>query len=183
MTSTYVGRDFQNVNTAPPQPPPMFTPVVQQPAPFPESLGVNPRIDDVNTLYRPSNPPEEDQRSEHSNSSSSSSSSSDSRYRHSKSYEPSSSSSDENHVRAKRRDEEDQEFYDYRFIWATGFFLMAVAAAYFYWITTWDCCTVENEETNMTMQYAIDQFTRSKQPGEKGEPGALNETLQEGVTQ
>lgn len=144
-------------------------------------------MDDVNTLYRPSNPPpDEDQRSEHSNSSSRSSSSSESRYRHSKSYEPSSSSEDDNPNRTKRRDEEDQEFYDYRFIWATGFFLMAVAAAYFYWITTWDCCTVENEETNMTMQYAIDQFTRSKQPGEKGEPGvsgALNETSQEGVPQ
>lgn len=172
-------------------PPPMFTPEAQPPAPFPTTLGIsavpmnpsNPRMDDINTMYRPSNPPAED---DDQSSSTSSSSSSESRYRHSKSYEPSSSEEDDNHNRTKRLEEDDQEsFYDYRFIWATGFFLMAVAAAYFYWISTWDCCTAENEETNMTMQYAIDQFTRSKQPGEKGEPGqgTSNEASQEGVTQ
>jgi hypothetical protein len=61
---------------------------------------------------------------------------------------------------------DDEPFYDYRYIWGTGVMLMLVSAVYFYWLAVYDCNHTENEVTNMTMQYAIDQvMRRNEQPG------------------
>lgn len=210
MASSYVGRGFGHVNAAAAVAPSNST--VQAPArmtlPPLFDVAVPPRetTDDfptsINDMYRRQQQPREsedhrDRRSEsssrsshsrHSHRSSGSERDDDDedepdRRRHSSSYDR--YEEDEPTPRKTRETEPEEAFYDDRYLWATGFFLLLVAVVYFYWLNVYDCCAGENEETNMTMQYAIDQFTRKRlavgvspasavdvegeQPGETGE--------------
>lgn len=65
--------------------------------------------------------------------------------------------------RTDENDDEEEAFYDYRYVWATGFFLLVITFVYFYWQNTYECCVFENDVTNMTMQYAIDQFSSTNE--------------------
>ena len=61
--------------------------------------------------------------------------------------------------------EQEEELFDYRLGWALGFFLAAIALVYFYFVSV-ACCVPENEETNLTIQYAIeksDAYTKEQQ--------------------
>lgn len=73
-------------------------------------------------------------------------------------------------VTEKKNDDDDDgdSFFDYRLGWAFGFFLMAIALIYFYYDSV-ACCITENEETNLTMQYAIeksDMYSKNKKQEE-----------------
>ena len=48
--------------------------------------------------------------------------------------------------------------FDDRLIWLFSFFLIVTAAAYFYWATV-RCEVDANDQTNLVMQYAIDEKT------------------------
>lgn len=84
------------------------------------------------------------------------------RVRAASAYETRSRSDEPRKGVAKEEADDEESFYDYRYIWATGVGLLFVASLYFYWLFTYHCGVVENEETNMTMQYAIDQATRGR---------------------
>lgn len=69
---------------------------------------------------------------------------------------------DQKQPRMEEEEDEEESYYDYRYVWATGFFLLIITFVYFYWQSTYECCVLENDVTNMTMQYAIDQFSVSR---------------------
>lgn len=176
------------VAVAPPPPLPAPSRLTLPPL-FPVAPPVRETTEDfptsINDMYRrqqqqqqPSSPRDRDDRDRRSEASSRSSSHSrhsrrssgsddedeDRRY-HSRSYDRYDEEEDEDDPRSRRSQappEAEEAFYDYRYLWATGFFLLLVAAVYFYWLNVYECCAPENEETNMTMQYAIDQFTRQR---------------------
>lgn len=211
MASSYVGRGFGNVAATAVVPSlPLYgggamTATLDSSVPAPQPVSLPPLFpvrgrettDDfptsINDMYRrrQHEAEDDDRRSEASSRRSSRSSGSrsrssdrdedddrsDHRY-HSSSYDTRKDADDEEEVEAEA------SFYDYRYLWATGLFLLLVAGLYFYWLHTYDCCATENEETNMTMQYAIDQFTRvrlaagvspSAVPSGEAEPGETAE--------
>lgn len=62
-------------------------------------------------------------------------------------------------------------FVDSRLIWTFGIVLALVTALYFYWLSL-ECCVAENEEANLTMQYAIDKSEKHRKDREAEEKQA-----------
>ena len=56
---------------------------------------------------------------------------------------------------------DDDYDYDFRLLWVLGIFLIIIAAAYFYWDHV-ECCVDENETTNITIEYALENLEKIK---------------------
>jgi hypothetical protein len=128
-SSSYVGRDFVTNDDKIHTSSPYQSHPYQESTPYPNLTTV-------------------DQRSEYSDSSDSTDSETSSAY----------------HKRKKRENEEKSQvivepgdYLDYRFFWMLGLLLLLVSASYYYWSTI-ECCIPENDETNLTIQYALEKF-------------------------
>jgi hypothetical protein len=70
--------------------------------------------------------------------------------------------------------EKDSDFMDYRLVWFLGFFLLLISFLYFYWLSV-ECNVPENDETNLTMQYALEKYLNNDTDPE---PEARDEAVQ-----
>ena len=50
------------------------------------------------------------------------------------------------------------DVFDYRFIWASGLFLAIVGCLYFWWLNNMNCWVDENQEVNLTLRYANENY-------------------------
>jgi hypothetical protein len=59
------------------------------------------------------------------------------------------------------------DFLEPVYIWGLSFILILLAGVYFYWLNFYECCAAENMETNMTIDYAIEQTLKFHREQEK----------------
>jgi hypothetical protein len=137
--STYVGRDFYKD----PEPNTLVAPTQEEFNDFENNVH-----DDNLSVSGASDISDRSDKSHRSDGSRNSHRSSQSRSSHG----TSSSSHDD-----KKR--HDSEYIDYNLVIVFGCFLLAMTAAYFYWIQNLECTVVANDETNLTIQYALDNFS------------------------
>jgi len=147
--SSYVGRDFQNADTVNVN---SHNTNLHNNYNFHDSDNLNNGFHGV--VDMPNLP--DDVRSEKSYSSKSSKSSRSS-YRSNKSAESYASKRS-----SSKKEKETDEFVDYNLIWAFGIISLLLTGFYVYWVTSLQCAVTENDETNLTMQYALDRFLNNK---------------------
>jgi hypothetical protein len=148
-SSSYVGRDFVVNDTKPMN-------YANDP-----TISNNNNNNNTNNFHHETYPglTISDRHSEYSDSSDSTDSETSSQYDRRKARER--ERSDKNHrgdtqvIEGSKDDQSD--YLDYRFFWLLGLLLLLVSAAYYYWSTI-ECNISENDETNLTIQYALEKF-------------------------
>ena len=77
-------------------------------------------------------------------------------------YDDDDDDDDDHAVVANKRRPSSEEFSNSAVLWGFGLTLIVVASLYFYWLSI-ECVVPENEETNITIQYAIDKSEKMRQ--------------------
>lgn len=141
-SSSYVGRNFANSSTVPPD----QEEYQNKYKSYDQDRGRDYRSE-------PNSPRSDEYSDHHSNHSDYSDHNHDKRHDRHDRHNRSSSEDKEKIVVAVEKSE---DFMDYRLLWVFGLVLILVSFLYFYWLSI-ECDIPENDETNLTMQYALDK--------------------------